>query len=481
MSVITCLHTIARKTAYLLLVALLLTSLSLSYADAQAAPGASFTDTENHWAKTYIDWAVAEGLVNGYEDGSFKPDKSVSEIEFLAMLLRAYHVVGASDEKPGDWSAAYYDYASLLNWPVSNNRAAQQPFLRGDTAIILQAAVRGQAATENQSVQWLLDEGISKGRASATIAGFDSNESLTRAESLTFLFKLKQYTSSLSDAVIPQEQTRFKLQDIALRDSSDRLVKKLGEPARIEPSGNNYNWYVYNSSYSAFAMFGVSNGQVVALYAMNPDSWTMPLGLSLGESLADIKKKLSAAAISAQEQKDISYSFSMNDERSAYFIDSQSGSKVIGLLHQLQAFSGAKPASADTDKLRNAMERELFDLVNAERAERGISLLKWDDVAATAARKHSEDMMKNHYFSHTNQKSQSPFDRMKAEGVSYSRAAENIASGYANSILTHYILLNSTSGHRETILDSKLSRLGTGVAFGGEYGIYYTQDYFTPN
>ena len=46
----------------------------------------SFIDIENHWAKPYIDIMLKDGSVDGYSDGEFKPDKSITMAEFLKML-----------------------------------------------------------------------------------------------------------------------------------------------------------------------------------------------------------------------------------------------------------------------------------------------------------------------------------------------------------------------------------------------------------
>ena len=52
-----------------LALALLLSSVTPSV---QAAK--SLSDTTGHWAKSYIDSAVARGKVKGYEDGTYKPN-----------------------------------------------------------------------------------------------------------------------------------------------------------------------------------------------------------------------------------------------------------------------------------------------------------------------------------------------------------------------------------------------------------------------
>ena len=50
--------------------------------------GASFTDSGkvSGYAKTAVDWAVAQGIVNGYSDGTFKPQGSATRAEVAKML-----------------------------------------------------------------------------------------------------------------------------------------------------------------------------------------------------------------------------------------------------------------------------------------------------------------------------------------------------------------------------------------------------------
>ena len=48
------------------------------------------TDYENHWAEQSIRWAMEEGLIRGYPDGSFRPDQPVTRAE-LATILHRYH------------------------------------------------------------------------------------------------------------------------------------------------------------------------------------------------------------------------------------------------------------------------------------------------------------------------------------------------------------------------------------------------------
>lgn len=45
---------------------------------ALTAFAAQLTDIENHWAKEQIKAWVEKGLVDGYEDGTFRPDHNIS-------------------------------------------------------------------------------------------------------------------------------------------------------------------------------------------------------------------------------------------------------------------------------------------------------------------------------------------------------------------------------------------------------------------
>jgi len=123
-------------------------------------------------------------------------------------------------------------------------------------------------------------------------------------------------------------------------------------------------------------------------------------------------------------------------------------------------------------------ERQLLDLVNEERAQRGIGVLISDDRLVVIARSHSEEMFKLKYFSHESPVSGSPFDRLKAAGITYSRAGENLA--YAQSISVAHRALMDSPGHRENILRPEFTRIGIGVINAGAYGRMVTQLFITP-
>ena len=121
---------------------------------------------------------------------------------------------------------------------------------------------------------------------------------------------------------------------------------------------------------------------------------------------------------------------------------------------------------------------EVLNLVNEERAKYNVAPLKWDDSLAALAESHCEDMIDRNFFAHNTPDGQTPFDRMKAAGISYSSAGENIAAGQSSPQNVMDSWMNSP-GHRKNILNPDFEYIGVGLARGGSYGIYWAQEFAT--
>lgn len=134
--------------------------------------------------------------------------------------------------------------------------------------------------------------------------------------------------------------------------------------------------------------------------------------------------------------------------------------------------ASAEPGSPAGD---SGLEAAVLSLVNQERAAAGCPTLRSDGPLTGLARAHSADMRDRNFFSHTNPSGQSPWDRAEAAGIGY-LAAENIAAGQSSAAAVMAAWMGSP-GHRSNILNCSLRTLGVGVAYGGSYGIYWTQDF----
>jgi hypothetical protein len=113
---------------------LLVVALGLDNA-AQAVGTTRFADAANAWYTGYVEVAAGQGLVNGYPDGTFQPNKTVSYSEAVTMLVRA---LGYKDEfLPGSWPGNYIAKAAGLN--VTDNVTFTPSGLadRGSVAVLL--------------------------------------------------------------------------------------------------------------------------------------------------------------------------------------------------------------------------------------------------------------------------------------------------------------------------------------------------------
>lgn len=75
-----------------------------------AQTGADFDDISGHWAEETIRQAASAGIATGYEDGSFKPNRTVTRAEFAVMLMNALKSSGEESE------LAFEDAANIPAW-----------------------------------------------------------------------------------------------------------------------------------------------------------------------------------------------------------------------------------------------------------------------------------------------------------------------------------------------------------------------------
>ena len=128
--------------------------------------------------------------------------------------------------------------------------------------------------------------------------------------------------------------------------------------------------------------------------------------------------------------------------------------------------------STTSTKMTND-EKEVFDLINKQRTQNGLSPLKENSELQRVARIKAQDMVNNNYFSHTSPTYGSPFDMIKSFKISYNTAGENIAGNSSNSsAVTAWM---NSPGHRANILNGSFNQTGIGVVTGSKYGKIYVQ------
>ena len=122
----------------------------------------------------------------------------------------------------------------------------------------------------------------------------------------------------------------------------------------------------------------------------------------------------------------------------------------------------------ETDGVVRAYETEVIRLVNEIRARYGLKALTENWELSRVARYKSQDMRDRRYFSHTSPTYGSPFDMIKAFGLSYRSAGENIAYGYRTPEAVVNAWMNSP-GHRANILSANYTQIGVGYVESGNY------------
>mgnify|MGYP003294236060 FL=1 len=121
-----------------------------------------------------------------------------------------------------------------------------------------------------------------------------------------------------------------------------------------------------------------------------------------------------------------------------------------------------------TDSAVSVYEAEVVRLVNEIRKQNGLRPLTANWELSRVARYKSQDMKDKGYFSHTSPTYGTPFQMIRAFGLSYRTAGENIAKGYATPQAVVNGWMNS-SGHRANILNASYQQIGVGYVAQGNY------------
>lgn len=81
---------------------------------ASGAPsGFADVDSTNHWAQKYIKLAVDKGIVLGYEDGTFRPDNPVKNSEAIKMVVCALGYGNVAVQRTVEGTPWYSGYVAL--------------------------------------------------------------------------------------------------------------------------------------------------------------------------------------------------------------------------------------------------------------------------------------------------------------------------------------------------------------------------------
>lgn len=114
-----------------------------------ATKTSTFTDIKNgHWAYGYVNVAKDLGIINGYPDGRFGPDETVTYAEATTMVIRALGYEDEVEKSTEIWPNNYTSYAKKLElYDDVGTFTADKGATRGDVAIILWNTLRTGVCT----------------------------------------------------------------------------------------------------------------------------------------------------------------------------------------------------------------------------------------------------------------------------------------------------------------------------------------------
>lgn len=157
-----------------------------------------FRDTDNHWAKTTIEWGVSKGIASGYGNGTFMPNQNVTEAEFIRMLIVG--ITGKDLENTfltDRWSDKYYNLLHFKNYPVAGYAELELrgKFITRKNVAELVSSADGVNYSGDQAIQYVLGKKYALGRVAGenTVSSFMGNETITRAEALQLIKNLTNH------------------------------------------------------------------------------------------------------------------------------------------------------------------------------------------------------------------------------------------------------------------------------------------------
>ena len=146
------------------------------------------------------------------------------------------------------------------------------------------------------------------------------------------------------------------------------------------------------------------------------------------------------------------------------------------------AHASARPSVALAPVAATSIEREAFDLINAQRKANGESPLVWDGELCRMARAHSANMAQQNFFNHVGPDGMDTTDRARLSGVNDWRAlGENIAynQGYDDPAAFAVERWMQSAKHRDNILRGTFNRSAIGAARTADGRVYLTQVFIT--
>jgi uncharacterized repeat protein (TIGR02543 family) len=195
-------------------------SLSMALSPLGTVSAQSVNDVQGHWAEQEISKFINSGSLKGYDDGSIKPNNTITRAEFVSLINRLFELsdtttTSFTDLSPSNWAhddiarairAGYVKGYSDNTFKPSSNVSRQEAAMMissilgldtSNTELINQFKDADKIPSWSQgSIAAVIDKKIMKGYPDGT---FQAQKQLTRAEAIVLI------DSALNNRMVTKE------------------------------------------------------------------------------------------------------------------------------------------------------------------------------------------------------------------------------------------------------------------------------------
>lgn len=453
----------------------LIIALSLFFSFSQPAEASTTFKDVNYQSGIgkSIQWGTDQGLLAGYGNGTFKPHQPMTEGQFLRVLSRyAYGFPSYFSE-----AERYSIIIETTNHTLPGFKEAKkrsQYIARIEVAKNLYALAhpnQQQLPSDSIIIDWMYDKGITHGKGQFPqdrYKDFGSEDQLTRGQVTAFFHRFDQQVGNDSQRSDTIAGLKLEMKRPTSTTSYLKNQRKVMNEQQLE-------WNVHHKDYRELFSWSEKDGEIVSLFTTHPALYIHSKGVKIGMTKKEVEKRIGAPTRTFEGKRTV---YENESSYTTYFYDFLNQDKLTGVLihsKQLPNYHSLKYAPV-SQKYARDNELFAFDLLNNTRVEANLHPLKWNASVATMARRHSEDMVKHNYFSHTSLAGQTYKNRLQAHGIQISYASENISSGYVSPIFSHNGLINSKN-HRSNVFCPVVQEVGIGIAYNEKMIPKYTHNY----
>lgn len=193
---------------------------------------ADFSDFgSSHWAYKYVNVLVNDGTINGYADGTFRPEGTVTRAEFVKMIGNGPELKTGDfdDVAPSHWAYSYI-MTSGLSALNDNMFMPDTPITRGDVAELLwlragkKMGITAPPVIHRQgknfdAISWIYTNNIMVGddhidlRLDDTLTRAEASALIVRSRNVSQTTQKANFYTSLNQGIFEKVYNAYKLCD----------------------------------------------------------------------------------------------------------------------------------------------------------------------------------------------------------------------------------------------------------------------------